>query len=323
VTSLVVTGANGFVGSRIVETALAAGLRVRGTDRQPVGRVAGADYLPADVLEPESLAPALAGADVVVHAAGLAHVFGTGQAAKAPFHAVNVEGTANVARAAAVAGAQGFVLVSSVSVYGPHSPGELDETSPCRPDQPYSRSKLESELRAREVCAQAGVALTILRMATIYGEGDPGNVARLIRAIDRRRFVWVGGGTNRKSLLHRDDAARACIVAAVSSHAGARVYNVSAPVCSTRDVVVAIARALGRRPPWLGVPVGLALVAARLLSVSPAAVERARSLERALNTWLRDDAYDASRIESELGFRTEVDLETGIRREVEWYRRSP
>ena len=58
------------------------------------------------------------------------------------------------------------------------------------------------------------MALTILRLATLYGEGDPGNVGRLMRTLDRGRFLWIGDGSNRESLLYRGDAARACMAVA-------------------------------------------------------------------------------------------------------------
>ena len=72
------------------------------------------------------------------------------------------------------------------------------------------------------------MALTILRLATLYGEGDPGNVGRLIRTLDRGRFLWIGDGSNRESLLYKGDAARACMAVAERPASGINIYNVSA-----------------------------------------------------------------------------------------------
>ena len=107
-------------------------------------------------------------------------------------------------------------------------------------------SKWQADQRAIEIAGDNGMHLTILRLATLYGEGDPGNVARLMRLIDRGRFVWVGDGLNRKSLIHREDAARACVTAACSPGGGIRIDNVSALACSVRDLVEGLAVALGR-----------------------------------------------------------------------------
>jgi nucleoside-diphosphate-sugar epimerase len=113
-----------------------------------------------------------------------------------------------------------LILISSVSVYGPYTLGLYDENTPCRPVGPYPLSKFHAELRAIEIADKSGMALTILRLATLYGEGDPGNVGRLIRSLDQGRFVWIGDGSNRKSLLYKRDAARACVAVASSPAAG-------------------------------------------------------------------------------------------------------
>ena len=69
------------------------------------------------------------------------------------------------------------------------------------------------------------MALTILRLATLYGEGDPGNVGRLMRTLDRGRFLWIGDGSNRKSLLYKGDAASARMVTVERPSSGVNVYN--------------------------------------------------------------------------------------------------
>ncbi len=128
---------------------------------------------------------------------------------------------------------------------------------------PYAQSKLEAERRISALAEESGLRTTMLRPVTLYGEGDPGNVARLMRAIDRRRFVWIGKGENRKTLIYRDDAARACFLAAGRA-AGPRVevYNLAAGDFTMREIVDHIADALGRkRPAWhIPAPVALGMV---------------------------------------------------------------
>jgi nucleoside-diphosphate-sugar epimerase len=314
---VLVTGANGFLGSELVRQLAGAGMQLRASDRSEASCFSGVDYCLADILNLRGLRPVLAGIEGVIHAAGLAHVFDRAKVAMAPFKAVNEIGTANVARAAAQAGVSHFVLVSSVSVYGDRSSGN-DETAACCPQGPYAESKWLAEQRAIEIAQTSGMALTILRLATLYGEGDPGNVARLMRTLDRGRFMWVGDGSNRKSLIHRDDAARACVTALRSPGAGLRVFNVSSPACTMRDVVEYLAVALNRSvPPWripASVATGLVYLAARLSG------GHLRSLYMIVQKWLADDVYDARKFEVTFGFRAQVGLAEGLRREVEWYR---
>lgn len=317
---VLITGASGFLGSEVVRQATASGLVVRAGSRGGKPGSLLVEPWPLDICNVESVDSSLKGVDVVVHAAGLAHVFHTTQTAAAAFTMVNVTGTANVARAAANAGVSRFVLVSSVSVYGSSPPAMADETVDCHPEGPYAVSKWQAERRAIEVAEVTGMPLTILRLSTVYGEGDPGNVARLIRTIDRRRFVWVGDGSNRKSLIHRDDAATACLLAAVDEHTATGIFNVTAPPCTMREVVEELSYALGRQLPRLRIPSSGVLWATSMAATLTRGRGRMGSLYSTARKWLNDDVYDGSRFWEAFGFQTRVGLADGLRREVAWYK---
>ncbi len=322
---ILVTGAAGFLGQQVVRCAQAAGAQVHATDRRRDGLPVDLDFRQADICAPETLRGTFAGIDCVVHLAGLAHVFGKSRAVVAPFHKVNTAGTAHVARAAAEAGVRAFVLVSSVSVYGRHDAQPVDESFPCYPETPYAESKYDAEKRATEIAKAAGMRLTILRLATLYGEGDPGNVARLFRAIDRRRFVWIGDGSNRKSLIHREDAAKACVTAAMSAMGPAgevRTYNVAAPPCTMRQIVETIADALSRRLPTWRVPAAMAVHGSRVASMLMFGRTRLGGLPDTLRKWLAEDTYAGDRFQRAFHFQPEVSLAEGIRREANWFRQS-
>jgi len=316
---VLVTGACGFLGRAIVRQAAQAGLDVRRTDRLEQAPDEAAPYTQADVRTAETLGPVVDGVDAVIHAAGLAHVFDKSRGA-AEFVAVNDTGTANVARAAGQAGVRQFVLVSSVSVYGGGAYGPRED-APCLPRTAYALSKYGGELRAAEAAEEADMGLTILRMATLYGEGDPGNVARLVRAIDRGRFLWIGRGHNRKSLLYRDDAARACVQAVLRPASGARTYNVSAEPCTMDEIVSAIAAHLDRPVPRWRVPGWLALGGSALASAVCLGRGPLASVHRAVRTWLAHDVYPADKIAQDLSCRATVSLNEGLAREVAWYKK--
>jgi len=318
---VLVTGANGFLGSEVVlQMAAESRLKMRTTDKQDKSFFPEIDYRPADILDSGKFVSIVQGSECVIHTAGLAHIFDKTKAANAPFKEINEVGTANVAQAAAKAGVKHFVLISSVSVYGPFTRGVYDENTPCRPEGKYAESKYQSEQRAIEIAKTSGMALTILRLATLYGEGDPGNVARLMKAIDCGRFVWVGNGSNRKSLLYKGDAARAVSAVVSSPASGINIYNVSSPPCAMREVVEGLASALGRRRPRCHIPASLVLFIAKMVSAMVGGQGRLGNLPTTLQKWLADDAYSAGKFEKAFNFQTQTSLAEGLRREVEWYR---
>jgi nucleoside-diphosphate-sugar epimerase len=316
---LVVTGANGFLGRSILSLLLAAGISVRATDFSVASGASDIAYRKADITRPEELKPVLENVNIVIHVAGLAHIFSPDANSVEKFRQINEIGTANVASAAAVAGVGHLILISSVSVYGPYTQGVYDENTHCNPIGPYAVSKYNAELRAIEIARVSGMALTILRLATLYGEGDPGNVGRLMRTLDRRRFLWIGDGSNRKSLLYRGDAARACVTVAEQLASGINIYNVSAPACTMREIVDGIAEALGKHPFPVRVPASLALSLSRNLSSIPN--RRMASLHQTVKKWLAEDVYDTRRFEEDYGFQTKTSLKEGLKREVDWYKK--
>jgi nucleoside-diphosphate-sugar epimerase len=318
---IVVTGAAGFLGREVVRQALAAGFPVRALVRRapPLEDPLPVEYRAGDLLEPGTLKGALSGASAVVHAAGRAHLF-RGESTPGQLSRDNPEAAAAVVRAAKEAGAVRVVLASSISVYGPaRDPRERDESAPLGPTSAYAASKLEAERRACEIAAGAGAPrLVILRLATLYGPRDPGNVRRLIRAIDRGRFVAIGDGSTRKSLLAVSDAALACLAAIgmpEGAESGPGVYNVAAAPCTMGEVVGLIYRHLGRALPRLRVPAPLALALARVARAAGMA-GAAESVEKLL----RDDAFSGARFSAAAGWRPRVSLGEGLREEVAWYR---
>jgi nucleoside-diphosphate-sugar epimerase len=198
--------------------------------------------------------------------------------------------------------------------------GIYDENTPCNPVGPYALSKYNAELRAIEIARESGMALTILRLATLYGEGDPGNVGRLMRTLDRGRFLWIGDGSNRKSLLYRGDAARACMAVAERPASGINIYNISAPACTMREIVDGIADALGKHPFPVRVPASPALFLSRHLSRIPN--RRMAGLHQTVKKWLAEDVYDTRRFAEAYGFQTKTSLKDGLKREVDWYKKN-
>lgn len=316
----VVTGATGAIGPGVVD-ALADTFEVRTLTRRPpqphLFRAPVTSFT-GDVSDVAAVRRAAEGARVIVHLAALLHVVDPPPAMRAEYERVNVGGTAAVIDAAKIQGVSRVVLLSTIAVYG-HQPGVLlDEDSPTRPDTFYAETKLAAERVAVDARADDGHPLTtVLRAAAVYGPRVKGNYQRLVRALASHRFVPIGAGENLRTVVFEDDLAAATALAAGGNAAGGRIYNVSdGNPHALRDIIAAISAALGRRPPRWHVPIAPVRAAFRAAAVVD------RRLPGMLNKYLEEVAVDASRIQTELGFRPKTGLVEGWNTTVAEMRRS-
>ncbi len=312
--AVLVTGATGVVGPALIRELAARGYRVRALVRRspPAGILPETTILvPGDLDDRCALSSAVKGADVVVHLAAMLHRYDPPPELRREIWRVNVEGTRNLARAAAGAAVSRLVLFSSISVYGPGDGRSVrDESSPLNPDGWYAESKVEAEREALAV----GPAV-VLRMAAIHGPGMRGNYVRLMRAMARGVLPLLGDGRNRRTLVHLQDACRAALLAAESDRAGGRVFNVSDGSTPTLlEIVAAIRAAMGRpvrvfrvHPAPVRAAAGLLEGASRLLGL------RSPFSWKLVDKLTEDVAVDSSLIRRELGFRPSFDLMRGWR----------
>ena len=320
---VLVTGAAGFLGSAIVYCLQTAGRTVRCTDVLSPPPIELPSYAPVDLTDPAAAEPLLQGVGAIIHAAGLTQQFRRSPEGVRALFAVNVDATEMLARAAVAAQIEHFVLISSVAVYGVHSSTPCVETTVCHPVDPYAKSKYEAEQAVIRSVRQSNMRVTILRLATVFGERDRGNVARLMRLIDLGRFVWIGNGSNRKTLIHRDDAARAAAMALARDHGEqVEIYNVCASARTMREVVAGLASAMQRRTPRWHIPATWARRGTGVASLLAGNRGPTASLRNSVKRWLDDDLYDGRKFQQDFGFSPQVPLAEGLRREVAWYRSS-
>ena len=216
---VLVTGATGLVGGAVVRRLLLDGqARVRAAVRSS-GRLLpdGAQPVVADLASPDNWPSALDGVTQVVHAAARVHVMRDDSSDPlTEYRRVNVEGTLSLARLAAKAGVRRFVFISSIKVNGEAtSPGRAfspaDEPAPM---DPYGVSKHEAEAGLRQIAAESGLEVVIIRPVLVYGPGVKGNFASMLRWIQAGIPLPLASIRNRRSLVALDnlvDLVVACV----------------------------------------------------------------------------------------------------------------
>jgi dihydroflavonol-4-reductase len=300
---VLVTGGTGFLGAAICRELLARGHSVRALVRPASGLAGleglGVEVARGDVLDAASVRAALAGADAVVHAAGLPRI-GVDVARTLD---VNVRGAEIVLGAALEARVSRAVLTSSVSAGGAtRDPVVMDESTPTNAEAlgiGYFVSKLRGE-RAGLALAARGLPLVVVRPSVVFGPGDTHRSSgEIVVAIARRRLPgWIEGGT---SLCDVRDVARGHAEALERGRAG-EVYLLGGHNLRISEMAARVAAIAGVPPPRR-IPYPVALVAAALQE----AVARARGVRPSTNRELVRAArlytwVSSAKAERELGY---------------------
>jgi len=324
---VLVTGATGFTGGHLARHLATRGDEVRALVRTSSSgearrelEGAGVQLLLGDLTDPEAVARAATGVDVVYHIAALYRQAGLPDET---YRAVNAGAVATVIEAAARGGARRVVHCSTVGVHGDVEHPPANEDAPLKPGDIYQQTKLEGEAVARETSRRTGVEVVIVRPTGIYGPGDR-RLLKLFRGVARRRFVMLGDGATFYHLTHIDDLVEGFRLCAEVPQAAGRTYILAgAEVTTLRELVGIIAEEAGVRPPGLRLPVWPFWVAGAACEAvcSPLGVEPPL-YRRRVDFFTKSRAFDISRARAELGYTPRVSLRDGIRRTLAWYRQA-
>ena len=185
--------------------------------------------------------------DIVLHAAGKAHIVPKTEAEKQAFYDVNYQGTVNLCKALELVGVpEALVFISSVAVYGCEFGEGITEEHSLDGKDPYAKSKIMAEKYLTRWCEENGVRLGILRPSLLAGPDAPGNLGAMVDGIRKGFYLNIAGGKVKKSILMAEDIAR--LLPLLAEKGG--VYNVCDSYQPTfGELSVSVAQQLGKRKP--------------------------------------------------------------------------
>ncbi|WP_036487782.1 NAD-dependent epimerase/dehydratase family protein [Myxosarcina sp. GI1] len=258
---VLITGATGFIGSRLIPRL------ERENNCQLYAAIRHQQQLPTTVTPivvgeidgNTEWNQALKDIDTVVHLAGRAHVLDEKAAnPAAEFIRVNIEGTANLVRQAIKAGVKHFIFISSIGAMTTLCDRLLTEDYPPNPDTPYGRSKLKAEKAIVELTKNSYMTWTILRPTLVYGKGNPGNMASLVKLVRTGLPLPFGAIKNRRSFLYVGNLVDAIAVCLAHPQAKNRMFLIGDnQILSTPELIQIIARNLDRRSFLLPIPASI------------------------------------------------------------------
>ena len=313
--TVLVTGADGFIGSHVVEAVLAAGGRPRAfclynsfgqagwlDDSEPFGTALAerrAELVLGDVRDPELVAAAVTGADVVLHLAALIAIPYSYEAPRS-YVDTNVHGTLNVLEAVRRQGVPRLVHTSTSEVYGTPQSVPITEAHPLRGQSPYSATKIAADKMCESFALSFGTPVVVLRPFNTYG---PRQSARAViptvlnQLLAGTETLRLGATSPKRDFTFVTDTCDGFVRAAVADlEPGETIQLGTGATYSIGEVVEACMAVTGQR----------AEIVTEEQRIRPAGSE--------VEVLLSDPARAAER----LGWRPTIELADGLRRTAEW-----
>ena len=309
---VLITGANGFIGNKLMAHYQAQGIPVVGVDLSGNGE----DIFQGDIGQPETISQLLQDCDVVVHTAALV----SNSIADADMWRVNVLATRNLIAAAEKHKVRRFVQISSIVAYGNSAVGELDEEQPVHADGgSYVLTKLASEHAVLAATANSPMELVIIRPGDVYGPGSRPWVILPIEAINKGQFMLPAKGQGFFRPIFISDLIRGIALAVSTKEAAGEIFNLSCEgYMTTAEFFSHHYQWMNKRGP-LKVSTGLAMFAAsaatKLAQMTGGVNEASTAtiVQLCTKSW-----FSIAKAERVLGWKPEVSFEDGMQQSKQW-----
>jgi nucleoside-diphosphate-sugar epimerase len=320
---VLVTGANGFIGSNLCRRLLSEGYAVRALVRKSSDlqflEGTKVTLLYGDITLPETLKAAVDGVEKVFHVAGLAADWGPFSL----FERINFRGTQNVARAAAEAGVKRFIYVSTVAFHGFGKQNITEDDPPAENLIPYAQTKLMAERWLWEFAKESPMQITAVRPGNVFGVNDRTFLFKYIDALLQGKFAEINHGKSKTCPVYVENLIDIMMTVAVEPQAAGNAYLATDGLDITwHEFNSALAAALGVPMPKTSIPYPFAMAAAkvyyRLHKLLGLKSEPFLTPYR-INNGGKDYHFSIQKLKDHFGYSPAVHLEEGLKRTVESY----
>jgi nucleoside-diphosphate-sugar epimerase len=322
---ILVTGATGFVGSRLALRAAAQGHQVIASGRRLNDKLAAQFKAAAIDVQLGDVTDAAFVNKVMADVTHVCHLAAAWQEVGVPdeyFRTVTVGGAKNVAHAAIEHGVKMLVHCSTSGVHSRRSGSVISETSPFEITNAYEAAKAEAEEALVQIARSRGLPTIMLRPADGYGPGDL-RLLKLYRAVAKGRFPLFGPGAGRRHMIYVDDLADAFLAACAAQTSTPEAVLIAGPeVVTLRELLERLARVLGSARYGIRLP----LAPMRLLTALTedgcrlAGIKHPPLYRRRLDFYSVDVEYDIRKARSLLSWEPRTSLDAGFRQAAQWYR---
>ena len=293
---ILVTGATGFIGQRLINYLKLEGFAIRAVGRKPIFDI---ETIICDFLNDNIPESAFKGIDIVFHLAGYTHDLKSKLGVRDIYQKMNVDITAELLSLSVKNNVKKFIFVSSVKAGGLPIKGECASEEDQRdPDGIYGKTKREAELKVLEIGRESGMHVSILRPSLIYGSNVKGNLQLMMQGIQKSWFPPLPETNNLRSMIHVDDIVRALLLLASNKKANGKIFIATdGRAYSSRNIYEIMCHVLGKNIPSWSIPYFL-FNAIALIN---------HNLRYKIEKLLGDECYSSKKLQS-LGFKAQKQL---------------
>ncbi|HED12990.1 MAG TPA: NAD(P)-dependent oxidoreductase [Gammaproteobacteria bacterium] len=322
---VLITGGTGFIGSRLVQRC-----KQRGDDVVVFSQIntqaekenaqelesQGFGIVNGSVMDRDKVRLAVSGCDVVFHLAAAQHE------ANVPdqhFWDVNVEGTRNLLEAGIESGVRRFVHGSTIGVYGVEIQGEINESSPLKPDNIYGVTKKAGEELV--LSYKDKLPVSVVRISETYGPGDR-RLLKLFKGIRNRKFFVIGDGENKHQLVYVDDLIDGLFASSERAQALGEIFVIAGgEILTTNDMVNTIADVLQVRKLSVRTPMWPFYLLALLMekTLRPLGIQPPLHRRR-LDFFKKTLYFSPDKSSSLLGYEAKTSFTKGAELTADWYK---